>query len=187
MQAQMWLSLFRVRSNGGPDRPAGFYGAAFVDYQEGSVLTYHELLVARLVRAGRTRRVRITDIWVDSPVSREGGRSLWAIPKELAEMRVVDRRSGAVARTTCSGSADGTSIASAAFTAVPGVVRTPFTSMTSQPREDGSVVVTKLSGSGKSLPCLGSWDFDRDGALGWLHGRKPIMSVRMTDLRLRFG
>jgi len=85
LTAQMWLSVFAVRDSGRPDRPAGVYGAAFVDYQEDGVLAYHELLVARLHDAAR-RRVRITDIWVDSVVSRDGGRALWAIPKQLADL-----------------------------------------------------------------------------------------------------
>jgi hypothetical protein len=102
-------------------------------------------------------------------------------------MHVDDRRSGVVARTSCRGSADGTSIASATFAGPRGVVRAPFASTTSQVRDDGSVVLANLSGSAKSLPCLGSWDFDRHGTLGWLHGKKPVMSVRMTDLRLKFG
>ena len=56
------------------------------ELRAGQRLTYHELLVARLVRAGRSAHVRITDIWVDSPASRDGGRSLWAIPKHLADL-----------------------------------------------------------------------------------------------------
>ena len=51
MNAQMWLSVFRVRDTGRPDRPDGTYGVAFVSYEEGSPLTYLELLVARGVAA----------------------------------------------------------------------------------------------------------------------------------------
>ena len=75
----MWLSLFAV-PRGTPHRPAGLYGAAFVDYREDGVLSYQELLVARAVRDGAVPRVSITDIWVNSPTSRDGGRSLWAMP-----------------------------------------------------------------------------------------------------------
>ncbi len=184
MNAQMWLSLIPVRSTGRPDRPGGLYGVAFVDYEEGSVLTYRELLVARLVGEGRSRQVRITDIWVDSEESMAGGRSLWAIPKQLAELSLDDRR-GLVSRTHCGG----TGIATATFTGstAAAVVRTPFSSSTSQLREDGSEVRARLHGSAKSLPCLGSWRFDEDGPLGWLYGKVPVLSFRMTDLRLTFG
>ena len=65
---------------------AGVYGAAFVSYEEGSPLTYSELLVARPVSTDKDgRRVSITDIWVDSPASVAGGRELWAIPKGLCD------------------------------------------------------------------------------------------------------
>jgi hypothetical protein len=183
LHGQMWLSIFPVRSSGRPDRPAGLYVAAFVDYQPGSVLTYREVLVARLTRSRAVPRIRVTDVWVDSEASRDGGRSLWAIPKELAVLAIDDRR-GRVARTTFSG----TSIASAAFTAVPSAaVRTRFAVTTSQPRDDGSVTETRMSGSAKTLPCKGSWDFDAAGPLGWMHGRRPVLSLRLTDMRLTFG
>ena len=64
-------------------------GAAFFVYEEPSPLTYHELMATQVVRDGLRPRVNITDIWVDSPDSRDGGRELWAIPKELAEFEVT--------------------------------------------------------------------------------------------------
>ena len=101
MHGQLWLSLFRVREGDHPDRPAGVYGAALVSYEQPSPLTYSELLVARPVE----KKVTITDIWVDSADSRDGGRELWAIPKDLCDFRlrtpaataaahVVDRQPG---------------------------------------------------------------------------------------------
>ena len=189
LHAQMWLSVFGVRDSGRPDRPAGMYGAAFVDYQKGSVLTYHELLVARLLRDGRSPRLRITDIWVDSPESMAGGRSLWAIPKHLANLPLRDNTLGPASRTTFSGVADGQHLASGTFRSLPALalLRTPFTAATSQEREDGTTVVTPVTGSARSLPCLGSWTFDADGPLAFLHGRRPLMSLRLRDVRLRFG
>ncbi|WP_308431733.1 acetoacetate decarboxylase family protein [Amycolatopsis acidiphila] len=50
---------------------------AFVDYLPGGLLPYHELLAAVVVRRGRRLGLTITDIWVDSPASRAGGRELW--------------------------------------------------------------------------------------------------------------
>ncbi len=188
MNAQMWLSLFRVSGTGRADRPDGVYGAAFVSYEEGSPLTYLELLVARLLDA-RARRVRITDIWVDSPTSLEGGRSLWAIPKDLAKLDVDDRRLGPTSHTEFAGHLDGREIASGQFAALPGasLVRTPFRASTSQLREDGSEVLTSMAGSSRTLPALASWEFAADGPLGFLHGRRPLVSFRLTDLRLTFG
>lgn len=189
MNAQMWLSLFVLRSSPRPDRPAGLYGAAFVDYRQGSPLTYHELLVARLLIQGGSRYVRITDMWVDSERSRAGGRSLWAMPKQIAELPLEVRHDGLVERTTVSGCADGRPIATGRFTAVPraALLRTPFTASASQEREDGSVVVSSMRGSARSLPCLGSWDFDPHGPLGFMHGRRPFASFRLADLHLTYG
>ncbi len=188
LRAQAWLSLFAVR-DGGSSRPAGLYAAAFVDYGAGSPLTYHELLVARLQRTGRSPQVRITDIWVDSPASRDGGRALWAIPKQLADLPLQDRSLGPAARTTFSGVAAGRHLATAAFTAMPraALVRVPFTATTSQQREDGTTVVTPMSGSARPVACLGAWTFDPDGPLAFLHGRRPLVSLRLRDVRLRFG
>ncbi len=184
----MWLSMFVLRSSPRPDRPPGLYGAAFVDYREGSPLTYQELLVARLVREGRSPRVRITDIWVDSEESRAGGRSLWAIPKELGELSLDEHRTGPWARTTVAGFTGGQRLGTGRFTAAATApVRTPFAASTSQVREDGSVVVTAMRGSARTLPCRGSWDFDPQGPLGFLHGRRPVASFRLTDLHLTFG
>jgi acetoacetate decarboxylase len=193
MHAQMWLSLFRVRDSGRADRPDGVYGAAFVAYEQGSPLTYLELLVARLLDA-RARRVRITDIWVDSPESLAGGRSLWAIPKDLAELDLDDRRLGPTSHTEFAGRVDGQEIASGAFASLPGaaLLRTPFRATTSQLRPGvaggaGAGVVTPMAGSARTRPALGSWEFAADGPLAFLHGRAPLASFRLSDVRLRFG
>src|ERR1044072_5047542 len=70
MVGSLWLSLFKLKQDVDELRPAGIYGAAFVSYEEGSPLTYSELLVARPVKSDEHgRRVSITDIWVDSPAS----------------------------------------------------------------------------------------------------------------------
>ena len=197
MRAQAWLSLFAVRDSGRDDRPSGLYGACFVDYGEGSVLTYHELLVARPVREGRSPQVRITDIWVDSPASRDGGRSLWAIPKNLANLPLRSGDYGPVVRTSFTGVADGQHLASASFVSAPGaaLVRLPFATSTSQLRrqvpgsglDDEEVVVSAFTGSTRAVPARARWRFDPDGPLAFLAGRRPLASFRLRDSRLRFG
>ncbi|MEO5709365.1 MAG: acetoacetate decarboxylase family protein [Nocardioidaceae bacterium] len=187
LEAQLWLSVFVLRSPVG-ERPAGVYGAAFVDYTDGGVLTYHELLVARLHDA-RSRQVRITDIWVDSPTSLAGGRSLWAIPKELADLPMRTLAVGPATRTSFSAVAAGQQVARGAFTSLPGaaLVRAPFRLHTAQERSDGSPVVTPFGGSARALPCRASWRFDAGGPLAFLAGRRPVLSLRLTDARLSFG
>lgn len=187
LQGNLWISLFPVRT-GRPGRPAGIYGAGFVDYREGSVLTYRELLLARLVRDRAVPRVHITDIWVDSEPSREGGRSLWAIPKELAELHVTERPTGPALRSSCDANVLGAAVAAARFTGVRAPsLRTPFRFTVAQEREDGTRVVTPVTGSACTLPVMGRWDFGAEGPLAWLHGRQPVASLRLGDFRLTFG
>lgn len=187
LQGNLWISVFPVRT-GGPGRPAGLYGAGFDDYREGSVLTYRELLLARLVRDGAVPRVTICDIWVDSETSRDGGRSLWAIPKELAELHVTERPLGPTVRASCDAAVAGTPVAAARFTGVRArSLRTPFGFTVAQEREDGTPVVTPVTGSACTLPVMGRWDFGAEGPLAWLHGRQPIASLRLGDFRLTFG
>lgn len=188
LRGHLWLSLFAVRSTGTSDRAPGLYGAAFVDYQEGGVLTYQELLVARLVRDGRMPRVNITDIWVNSLASHDGGRSLWAIPKALADLHVTDRRRAPMLRTSWDATIDRSPVATAGFTAAYALpLRTPFVFTTTQQRGTGARVVTRVGGSAKIVPCLGTWDFAADGPLAWLRGRSPVLSLRMSQFCLSFG
>lgn len=187
LQGHLWLSLFPVRT-GTPDRPPGLYGAGFVDYTEGSVLTYRELLLARLVFAGPVPRVHVTDMWVDSERSRDGGRSLWAVPKELAELHVTQRAVGPTLRASGDANILGSPIAAARFVGarVP-ALRTPFRFGLQQEREDGERVLTPVSGTSRGLPVLGRWDFGADGPLAWLHGRTPVASFRIGEFRMTFG
>jgi acetoacetate decarboxylase len=164
------------------------YGAAFVSYEEPGPLHYRELVVARLLDA-RRRRLRITDIWVDSETSRDGGRVLWAIPKDLADLDLDETRVGPTAHTSFAGRVAGTEVASGQFAGAPGaaLLRTPFGATTSQLRASGEEVRTPIRGSARTLPAMGSWDFAPDGPLGFLHGRRPVVSFRMSDVRLTFG
>jgi acetoacetate decarboxylase len=133
--------------------------------------------------------VHITDIWVDSESSRDGGRSLWAIPKDLAEFHLDRRSPGPVTRTSCDANINGSPLAAARFTEarVPSL-RTPFRFTVTQEREeDGSPVLTPVSGTSCNLPMHARWDFGARGPLAWLQGRRPVASFRLGDFRLTFG
>ncbi len=191
MVGQLWLSLFRVTEDVDDLRPAGIYGAAFVSYEQGSELTYSELLVARPVQSEEHgRRVSIVDIWVDSPSSMAGGRALWAIPKDLCDFTFETSHRGPLSRTEWSASVGRRPIARASFTDLSrAAVRLPFKGGTWQPPlEDGDGIRTAdLHGSAKSLPCRGQWDFDPAGPLGWLAGRRRLASFRMSGFRMTFA
>jgi len=191
MVGQLWLSLFRVPAPVDDLRPAGIHGVAFVRYEEGSPLTYSELLVARPVANAHGRRVSISDIWVDSPASVAGGRELWAIPKLLAEFSSSSVRRGPVSHTEWSAVTGSQPIVQARFGDVSGLaLRTPFRGGTWQPGipdTGGEERTAQLTGSAKALPCRAQWDFATDGPLGWLAGARQLASFRMTDFRMSFA
>ncbi|MCW2857552.1 MAG: hypothetical protein JWR52_3167 [Marmoricola sp.] len=184
MTGQLWLSLFKVRAGDHPDREPGVYGVALVKYEEPSPLTYGELLVARPLN----KAVNITDIWVDSIQSVHGGRDLWAIPKDLCDFTHQISTSGPVTKASWTAALDGVPIVSARFADVSrAMVRLPFKGNTWQRRADGEEVTAALVGSSRAAPCRAHWDFNPDGALGWLAGKRSIASFRQADFRMSFG
>jgi acetoacetate decarboxylase len=168
------------------------YGAAFVSYEEGSPLTYFELLVARpIATAGHGRRVTITDIWVDSPASVAGGRELWAIPKGLCDFSLDTSHTGPVTTTEWTARLDRTPIASARFRDVSRAApRVRFRGGTWQPGiEDtgGAERTATLQGSARVLPARAQWEINPDGPLGWLDAARQLASFRQAAFRMSFG
>lgn len=190
MVGQLWLSLFKVREAVDDLRPAGVYGVAWVSYEEGSPLTYSELLVARPVQEDGLKAVSITDIWVDSPASVAGGRGLWAIPKELCDFTLESSYRGPLTSTAWTAGVERRPIAHARFTDVSRLaVRIPFKGATWQPAIDDheGPVTAALTGSAKALPCRGHWEFAPDGPLGWLAGARQLASFRQAGFRMSFA
>lgn len=192
MVGQLWASLFRVSGMAAEwNRRDGLYGVAFVSYEPDSTLTYSELLVARHVRTEQHgRRVSISDIWVDSPASMLGGRELWAIPKSLCDFGLESSHRGPLSHTEWSASLARRPIAAARFSDISRAApRFPFKSGTWQPplEEGGAEKTATFRGSAKGLPCRGSWDFDANGPLAWLAGRRAVASLRMSGFRMSFG
>jgi acetoacetate decarboxylase len=164
-------------------RPVSLFGravvaTAFVHYEPGGLLSYHELLVAPLVRRGTRIGLSITDIWVDSPASLAGGRELWGIPKDLADFELAGGDATA--------SADGALLASASFRRSRTGARTPFPLRgTAIQSRYGSTAVTPLRSTGRIHPATASWRLgDR---LAWLRSRRPLLSLTVHDFDLRFG
>lgn len=181
MRGSLVLSVFRVPRELVPKAhlPSGarmitlagkvFVAVAFVSYEPGSELTYEELLVATPVRDEGRVAVSVPQIWVDSEASREGGRDMWGIPKQLARF------------------GQGSSIAAVAVTGgveLPG--RWAAAGWTAQ-RLDGRDVRTRMRMSGRVSLVRTGWMFPVGGPLGYLTGRTPLVSVTMKDLRLTFG
>jgi acetoacetate decarboxylase len=181
LRGQAWVSLFRATEHG---RSPAAYAVGWVDYQSPGTLAYRELLVAR--RVSRSS-LTVTDLWVDSESSAEGGRALWALPKELGELSLAESGLGLVERAEWAAGVDGQPIASASFADTTKVaVRLPIKASVRQPR-NGREVETSFSGTGRSLPCLAHWEFAAGGPLGWLAGKQPLVSARVRDFTVSFG
>jgi hypothetical protein len=75
-----------------PVAPGRTLGALFcARYEAGSTLQYHELAIApALTRIGYRAGFWISHIYVDSPASVLGGRSIWSLPKQLARFEWQD-------------------------------------------------------------------------------------------------
>jgi hypothetical protein len=154
--------------------------AAFAHYRSGGVLAYEELLVDFPVVAGRAVRFTIPRIWVTSEASRRGGRELWGIPKDLAE---IERTR---ARTTAA--IDGREIASldarVGRRLWPGSPRVPLP--TAQ-QLDGRSFVSRNTVFATVRALDATWRFGGDGPLGFLAGRTPSFSLVLDDAAIVFG
>lgn len=193
LRGQMYLSVWRVPRAALPTalppevRPImlggkGFVGTAWVDYAPEGVLSYRELLAAVLVHRRGRPLVTITHIWVDSAASRDGGRQLWGIPKELADFVLT---SGRVA--CAEAHMAGQRIASAAFRGrriLPG--RWPVRFSVAQSRGD-RFTVSPVRAAGRPQPGVARWEIEPDGPLGYLSGLRPFLTAGLRDFRTRFG
>ncbi|MFC0527607.1 acetoacetate decarboxylase family protein [Phytohabitans kaempferiae] len=199
LRGQMYVSLWSVpRAQLPPLPPAvrpltlagrALVGTAWVDYGPGGVLEYRELLSAVLVRRAARPLVTITDIWVDSPASRDGGRELWGIPKELADLTLPAPRAGGpragsdVARAASYGAV----IAEARLSVgarLPG--RWPARFSVAQMLGD-RIAVTPVRSRAHVQRATASWHAAPDGPLAYLAGRQPLVTLALPDFRLRFG
>jgi hypothetical protein len=198
LRGQLYLSVFAVPRADLPTlpdplaaavRPLPFgrralVGAAWVRYEPGGILQYRELLSAVLVHEGRRPRVSITEIWVDSAASRDGGRELWGIPKDLADLEVRTAPDG---RTEGTASIEGGRIAAVSFGAglrLPGRWPAP---MSVAQALDGAVKRTAVRGRAGLRLGGSTWRVEPDGPLGYLAGRRPLLTVTLSDFQLRFG
>jgi acetoacetate decarboxylase len=165
-------------------RPLGWGGTALLltvraDWDTTGDLAYGELVVAVPVRLGRRLATTVTAAWVDSPASLAGGQALWAIPKRLGQFETMKGETtlidddGPIAR----------------FHDRPGRAlpfRLPVRLTTLQPRGD-ALVATRSEAAGRlGFGGLG-WDFAATGPLAILAGRRPLLTVTLTDAAARFG
>lgn len=192
LAGRMYLSMWLVARHEIPEVPLGtrpvtvagrgVVGAAWVVYENDSVLSYNELLRAVLVRVGARPRVCVTDIWVDSETSKAGGRALWGIPKEMADFD-LDRTDGLRA----SAKSDDGLLAGAAFRPgrrLPG--RWPLSYRVAQTLSGRLKTTPVRSRTALSL-ARADWSASDSGPLGALGLSRPLISVELSDFQIRFG
>lgn len=157
----------------------GLVGTAWVDYEPGGVLAYREIMATLLVRRGWRVLPTIVAIWVDSAASQDGGRALWAIPKELA---TFDFDGGSFSAWDEKGGI--------AYGAARPRWRLPrrwpvaFSIVQSR---DGRAVVSPVRARAGVALASASFDPDPSGPLGFLVGRRPLASFSLRDFVMCFG
>ena len=151
----------------------------FVGDEPGGVLTYRELMTTLLVRRGWRLLPTITHIWVDSVASRDGGRALWGIPKELAEFTF--------ARTNRSARDDEGPLATGTVRTrrrLPG--RFPVRFKIVQ-RLDGQTKISSVRSTARLSVDRARFEADPSGPLAFLSGRRPRLSFSLGEFRMSFG
>jgi hypothetical protein len=190
LNATAYVSLWRVPATHWPVtlgtgiRELTLFGSVmlcsgFVDYEPGGDLQYRELFLAVLVRAGARLGATLPLIWVDSIASLEGGRALWAIPKQLAVVHVENRTLRAVS--------NGRPIASMSFETGRRLLRRLPIRATVMQARGSELVRTPIHVSAEVERIRAQWYIPQDGPLSVLQDRVPLMSLRLSQARLRFG
>jgi hypothetical protein len=156
----------------------GLVGTAWVEYGQGGVLQYRELLCAVMVRHRSRPGVSIVGIWVDSRASRDGGRELWGIPKELAELEIdatawARTETGTIARASISPGRR-----------CPGRWPVRFSVIQLLGRQ---VKETPVRGRASIQRARATWQVEPTGPLAGLNGRQPVLTVTLRDFRILFG
>jgi hypothetical protein len=197
LRGQMYVSVFLVPHRLLPPLPAALraavhplliagravVGTAWVRYEPGGTLHYRELLSSVLVLDRGRPRVSITEIWVDSAASRDGGRALWGIPKDLAELAVDPVVAGAVRVSAAAGRSIAAGVVRRGWT-LPG--RPPFAFSVVQALGT-TVHRTRVRGRAGLGRGAAGWRADPAGPLGYLAGRRPLLTLAVTDFALTFG
>ncbi|MEO9138828.1 MAG: acetoacetate decarboxylase family protein [Jatrophihabitans sp.] len=157
----------------------GIVGVAWVDYEPPGVLSYREIMAVLMVRRGWRVLPTIVAIWVDSPASRDGGRALWGIPKDLASFdfsadgfQAWDERGGIATGSV------------RPRVNLPG--RLPVSFSVVQWR-NGAAKVSSVRSKAKVALSSATFAPDPDGPLGFLSGHRPLVSFSMRDFVMSFG
>ncbi len=163
------------------------WAAAWAIYGPSSTMAYNELLAARLVGWPWRPAVEVGPIWVDSPASLNGGRTMWAIPKELARLTIECQAESISAQASRSDQL----IASCRYRRglrLPGRWRVTLETwqpslLADQPR----IVVAHASTRANVSLARADWSIQADGPLGFLSKRSPFLTLILDDCHMIFG
>ncbi|GAA2124125.1 hypothetical protein [Nocardioides bigeumensis] len=181
IHGQAWFSLFYATR---PGDALGVYAAACLSHESGSTLPHQALLVGRLVREDGGSAVQVVDGWADNAAAVEGYRAAFGFPVGSGSLEAEVGGLGPVGRAEWHAPA----VAGAHFADTAGVaLRMPLRLTTRQPAVGEPTMGASLSGSARSVPCLGVWSIPEDGPLGWLAHKQPFASFRARDARLVLG
>lgn len=161
---------------------------ARVHYREGSVLPYDELLAALPVRRGRRVLPTITHIWVDSETSRQGGRQLWAIPKEIAAFTPADTARTAAEHTLTATAAENGTLASTRVGRRRGPALTLHRRFTLLQDRDGDPVTVPVTWRGRVRTARSWWNVPHSSPLApLLEQHRPLLTLVIDDLHMTVG
>lgn len=167
-------------------RASAFVG--FVDYQQGSILIYHELISGLAVQVKKKVffALNVPLMWVDSVASLWGGREIWGVPKELADFQYEYKRDGLDLQATAT--SNNQILAAGDFQSVAGLPRrlrlpVPFPNVQLL---DGEVYRASGTFSGSLQICKGGITIPADSPLAALGviGHKPLLSFAGLDFRM---
>ncbi len=156
--------------------------SGFVNYGPEGDLPYRELFLAVLLRTGRGLGVHVTSIWVDSEVALRGGRALWGVPKELARFQIAASPVSRIESYTHEGML--------AWSSFEARWRWPFRSRARAiviQTNRGALQYTPVTASARIAFGSARWQLTDASPLRILAGRRPVLSVGVTEAQVRFG
>lgn len=163
-------------------------GLALAEYGPGGQVVYDELLTAVLARpqGAVAARVTIPRIWVTTATSVTGGRELWAIPKDRGTVVRHATDTAVHADVTAGGAPVAGLTARIGRRLLPGRAPLPLTTAQRGLAGVGGVVAhNRVTAEVRAMRAR--WRIDPGGALAFLAGRRPLLSVALTGATVVFG
>lgn len=153
-------------------------GVGCLAYDKSGLLAYNELVVGVAVRCPAGFGVHISHIWVDSPVSAQGGKELWGIPKQMASF---EKSSDGLPTVRVKGQ----TIAVVDFKPRRPIPRRwKLKSRVIQGRAD-KLKVSNFRVESHLAWSRAHWEFS--GPLAFLEGRRPLVSLGLSRAAMEFG